>query len=90
MTTLAILGGMLGAGCVIAAFIRERRSRNSGQLDFGLGSGIRLTLPDGERRSQWRFVKSSPAIAPSDSGPYEVHIEQDRARIIRRIPAIKR
>ena len=54
MTILGILVAMLGAAGVIAAFIRARRSRNSGQLDFGLGKGIRLTPPDGERRRQWR------------------------------------
>jgi hypothetical protein len=68
MTTLVILGGMLGAAGVIAAIIRARRSRNSGQLHFGLGCGIRLTLPDGERRSQWRIAEGSPAIAPSAGG----------------------
>ena len=54
MTILEILGGMLGAAGVIAAFIRARRSRDSGEPQLGLGSGIRLTPPDGERRSQWR------------------------------------
>ena len=51
MTILEILGGMLGAAGVMAAFIRARISRNSGQLHFWLGSGIRLEPPDGERRS---------------------------------------
>jgi hypothetical protein len=36
MTTLAILGGVLGGAGVIAAFVRARRSRTAGSLRLGL------------------------------------------------------
>ena len=41
MTTMAILGAVLGG--LIAAFVRTRRSRSAGPLDLGLGAAVAQT-----------------------------------------------
>jgi hypothetical protein len=46
MTTLAILGGVLGGAGVIAAFVRRRRSRSAGPFDLGLGAAVAQTPRD--------------------------------------------
>ena len=51
MTTLAILGGVLGVAGVLAAFFRTRSSRKAGSLHLGVGTSVRQIL-DREGRRQ--------------------------------------
>lgn len=50
MTTLMILGGVLGGAGVIAALLRTRRSRDWGSLHSALDGAIRQTRPDAKDR----------------------------------------